>query len=86
MTNRAAFDQEALTFDDVLLVPQKSAVLPSETDISTVLAPTIRLACPLLSAAMDTVTNARLAIAPGRNGCRNEHVGFGAEKGVFSPM
>ncbi len=59
---------EALTFDDVLLVPGKSAVLPSEVDVSTFLTPTIPLPIPLVSAAMDTVTEARLAIALAREG------------------
>jgi IMP dehydrogenase len=59
---------EALTFDDVLLVPGKSAVMPSEVSISTYLTPTIPLPVPLISAAMDTVTEARLAIALAREG------------------
>ena len=54
---------EALTFDDVLLVPAKSNVLPAQTDTSTRLTRTIRLGIPLLSAAMDTVTEGKLAIA-----------------------
>jgi IMP dehydrogenase len=54
---------EALTFDDVLLEPAKSDVLPSEVDISTRLSRNIPLNIPLLSAAMDTVTNSRMAIA-----------------------
>jgi len=59
---------EALTFDDVLLLPQHSSVLPSQIDVSTQLTPRIRLNIPLLSAAMDTVTEARLAIALAREG------------------
>ena len=59
---------EALTFDDVLLVPGRSAVMPSEVSISTLLTPTIPLPIPLVSAAMDTVTEARLAIALAREG------------------
>jgi IMP dehydrogenase len=59
---------EALTFDDVLLVPQKSAVLPSEVDISTQLTKTITLRVPVVSAAMDTVTEAPLAIAMAQEG------------------
>ncbi len=55
--------QEALTFDDVLLVPAHSTVLPHEVDIKTQLTRTIALNIPLVSAAMDTVTEARLAIA-----------------------
>ena len=53
---------EALTFDDVLLVPAHSAVLPRDVDLSTRLTRDIRLNLPILSAAMDTVTEARLAI------------------------
>ncbi len=54
---------EALTFDDVLLEPAKSDILPSEVEISTRLSRNISLNIPLLSAAMDTVTNSRMAIA-----------------------
>ncbi len=57
--------KEALTFDDVLLVPAHSTVLPNTADLSTQLTKTIRLNIPMLSAAMDTVTEARLAIALG---------------------
>lgn len=59
---------EGLTFDDVLLVPAYSQVLPRETDISTQLTRSIRLNIPMLSAAMDTVTEATLAIALAREG------------------
>ncbi|MBM3321485.1 MAG: IMP dehydrogenase [Candidatus Eisenbacteria bacterium] len=59
---------EALTFDDVLLVPMESDVLPSEVDVTTRLTGKIRLGIPLLSAAMDTVTTSRLAIALAREG------------------
>src|SRR5262245_39034154 len=59
---------EALTFDDVLLVPQKSAVLPSEVDIRTQLTRAIALNVPVVSAAMDTVTEAPLAIAMAQEG------------------
>jgi IMP dehydrogenase len=55
--------QEALTFDDVLLVPAHSNVLPKDVDLSSQLTRDIRLNIPLLSAAMDTVTESRLAIA-----------------------
>lgn len=51
--------KEALTFDDVLLVPAHSTVLPNTADLSTQLTKTIRLNIPMLSAAMDTVTEAR---------------------------
>jgi IMP dehydrogenase len=60
--------QEALTFDDVLLVPAYSEVLPREVDLSTQLTRTIRLNLPVVSAAMDTVTEARLAIAIAQEG------------------
>jgi IMP dehydrogenase len=58
----------ALTYDDVMLVPQKSNVLPRETDVSTYLTPRIKLNIPLISAAMDTVTESRLAIALAQEG------------------
>ena len=54
---------EALTFDDVLLVPQKSEVVPTEVDIATRLTRAITLRVPIVGAAMDTVTEAPLAIA-----------------------
>ena len=60
--------REGLTFDDVLLVPQRSKVLPNQVDLHTKLTKTITLNIPLLSAAMDTVTEARLAIAMAREG------------------
>jgi IMP dehydrogenase len=60
--------QEALTFDDVLLVPAYSEVLPREVDLSTQLTRSIRLNLPIVSAAMDTVTEARLAIAIAQEG------------------
>ncbi len=59
---------EALTFDDVLLLPQYSGVLPSETDISTKLTKKIILKAPFLSSAMDTVTEAKMAIAMAESG------------------
>jgi IMP dehydrogenase len=59
---------EALTFDDVLVVPGYTEVLPDQTDVRTQLTPSIRLNIPLLSAAMDTVTEAHLAIALAREG------------------
>ena len=55
--------QEGLTFDDVLLIPEASDVLPSEVDLSTYLTDDIRLNIPLMSSAMDTVTESKLAIA-----------------------
>ena len=60
--------REALTFDDVLLVPAASSVLPSTADTSTFVTPSIRLNIPLLSSAMDTVTEARMAIAMAQSG------------------
>lgn len=62
------FAKEGLTFDDVLLIPGKSAVLPKDVDVSTRLTKKIRLNIPLMSAAMDTVTESRLAIAIAREG------------------
>ena len=59
---------EALTFDDVLLIPAYSEVLPREVDISTQLTREIRLNVPIVSAAMDTVTDNKLAIAVARQG------------------
>lgn len=63
---RIAYD--ALTFDDVLLLPAESSVLPSEVDLKTQLTRDITLNIPLLSAAMDTVTESRLAIAMAQEG------------------
>ncbi|MCG3196399.1 MAG: IMP dehydrogenase [Candidatus Omnitrophica bacterium] len=60
--------QEGLTFDDVLILPGYSETLPSEVDTSVELAPGIRLNVPLLSAAMDTVTESRLAISLAQSG------------------
>ena len=60
--------REALTFDDVLLVPQASTVLPSEADTSTFVTKSIRMNIPLLSSAMDTVTEGRMAIAMAQAG------------------
>ncbi len=59
---------EALTFDDVLLLPRFSKVLPSETDISLNLTPIIKLKVPFLSSAMDTVTESAMAIAMAKSG------------------
>jgi len=60
--------KKAYTFDDILLIPQRSSVLPKETDVSTDLTDKIKLNIPLISAGMDTVTEARMAIAVAREG------------------
>ena len=60
--------KEALTFDDVLLIPQASNVLPADVDLRTQLSDKIKLNLPLLSSAMDTVTESRMAIAMAREG------------------
>ena len=59
---------EGLTFDDVLLLPKRSAVLPKDTEVSTYVTKSIKLNIPIISAAMDTVTEAKLAIAIAREG------------------
>ncbi len=69
----------ALTFDDVLLVPGRSDVLPAQVDVTTRLTPTLELNIPLVSAAMDTVTEAACAIAMARHG------GIGVIHKNFSP-
>jgi IMP dehydrogenase len=68
MTEAAKFDPPALTFDDVLLLPAHSAIMPSEADTTAALTRRIMLRVPLLSAAMDTVTEARMAVAMARLG------------------
>ena len=60
--------REALTFDDVLLIPGDCSITPSEADVSTQITPKIRLRIPLLSSAMDTVTEAAMAIAMAQEG------------------
>ena len=70
------FAKEGLTFDDVLLVPAESNVLPNEVSTRTRLTPRIELSIPIVSAAMDTVTEAPLAIAMARHG------GIGVVNGV----
>lgn len=62
------FAKEGLTFDDVLLIPRKSDILPREVDVSTKLSESVKLNIPLLSAGMDTVTESALAIAIAREG------------------
>ena len=68
MEYQEKFAKEGLTFDDVLLVPAESHVLPNEVDFSTNLTRTIRLNAPILTAAMDTVTESDMAIAIAREG------------------
>ena len=68
MANNDRFVEQGLTFDDVLLVPAESSVMPTEVDLATNLTRTIRLNIPLLSSPMDTVTEARLAIALAQEG------------------
>src|SRR5215207_2314264 len=68
LTPAAAEIATALTFDDILLVPQHSTVLPTQVDVSSRLTRNIRLNVPLLSAAMDTVTESGLAIAMAQHG------------------
>ena len=60
--------KEALTFDDVLLLPQFSSIVPANTDINVNLSNTIKLKIPFLSSAMDTVTESKMAIAMAKNG------------------
>ena len=60
--------KEALTFDDVLMLPRYSNILPSETDISLNLSQNIKLESPFLSSAMDTVTESSMAIAMAKSG------------------
>lgn len=62
------FTKEGLTFDDVLLVPRRSDVLPREADVSTRLGPQLLLNIPVISAGMDTVTESQLAVAMAREG------------------
>lgn len=67
MSNRI-INESALTFDDVLIVPAKSEVLPRDVDVSTYLTKKIKLNIPLMSAGMDTVTDSRMAISIAREG------------------
>ena len=71
------FVKKGLTFDDVLLIPAESHVLPNEVDLSTKLADNIKLNIPIISAGMDTVTEGAMAIAMVTRwtwGCSQEHV------------
>ena len=60
--------KESLTFDDVLLVPQLSSILPKDVDVTTRLTKKIKLNIPIISAAMDTVTESQMAVAMAREG------------------
>ena len=62
------FAYEGLTFDDVLLIPQESNILPNAVDMKTKLTQNIQLNIPLMSSAMDTVTESSMAIAIAREG------------------
>lgn len=66
--NQSKIIYEGITYDDVLLIPSYSEVLPRETDVSTYLTGNIKLNIPLISAAMDTVTESQMAIALARDG------------------
>ena len=68
MSREKKFCKEGLTFDDVLLIPAESDVLPKDVDVSTQLTKSIRLNMPIMTAAMDTVTESRMAIAIAREG------------------
>jgi IMP dehydrogenase len=68
MTDDAKFAPQALTFDDVLLLPAHSTIIPSEADTAARLSRRIELRVPLISSAMDTVTEARMAVAMARQG------------------
>ena len=67
-TEAAKFAPPALTFDDVLLLPAHSVILPSEADVTARLSRNVTLSVPLVSSAMDTVTEARMAVAMARQG------------------
>src|SRR4029077_493865 len=68
MTETSKFSPVGLTFDDVLLLPAHSELMPSEADTSSRITRKYRLRVPLVSSAMDTVTEARMAIAMARHG------------------
>ena len=63
MKNNTLFQHEALTFDDVLLVPSYSEIIPADTDVRSLITRNINVNIPVVSASMDTVTESKLAIA-----------------------
>ena len=69
MTEHNPFAFTGLTYDDVLLLPEETDVIPSEVDTTTQVTRNISIKVPLISAAMDTVTESRMAIAMARQGC-----------------
>ena len=79
------FGKEGLTFDDVLLLPAESSVLPNDVSTVTRLTPSISLNIPLVSAAMDTVTEARLAIALARDGRARDRPPQPLDRRIRSP-
>lgn len=68
MMREDKFGKQGLTFDDVLLIPAHSDVLPREVDVTTYLTNDIKLNIPIMSAGMDTVTESAMAIAMAREG------------------
>ena len=68
LNEKEKFLKEGLTFDDVLLIPRKSDILPNQVSLKTKLTKKISLNIPVISAAMDTVTESRMAIAVAREG------------------
>ena len=68
MTENKKILQNGLTFDDVLVIPSYSEIMPSETNITTLFSKNIKLNIPILSAAMDTVTESKMAISLAREG------------------
>ena len=75
--------QEYLTFDDVLLVPSYSEILPHQTNVSTKITKNISLNIPLISAAMDTVTESKMAISMAQNGgigCIHKNLSIAKQK------
>jgi IMP dehydrogenase len=82
------FARQGLTFDDVLLIPAESDILPADVDLHTQLTKKIKLNIPVMSAAMDTVTESRMAIAIAREGGigiihKNMSIGQQAEQGTW---